>query len=383
MRIFLGYASEHLETAREVYALLKSLNDEVWFDKEALIGGDDWDRERAEAQKIADFVVHLISKEVFSRPGVVNREIKQTLRLIEDQPIGASYAVFIRLDELRMPVELLRFQYIDYFSETWRDQLTQAVAKRLGQLGGTVLRIAPARTTTVKDDLSGSAVRGASPSKIETSVSTEFYSISAEYLQYPQGAVYWDFVNARLATEALGGFVHAVADFNQMDNYDKDRAKEYNAPHEWNYNMQEFFRHRDFLSVRSSVYFYTGGAHPNYAVTTLNFLGPEYGLCSINDLLGHDRDKAARLLEYCKNVLIAMFDEEGPKDFIYDTFQNEKYTWNLASQFNYDEKGLTVNFSPYDVLPFAFGSHEIFVPWRFAATLLDSKYEKLEEQLSN
>jgi len=78
-----------------------------------------------------------------------------------------------------------------------------------------------------------------------------------------------------------------------------------------------------------------------------------------------------------------MFDEEGPKDFINDAFQNEKYTWNLASQFNYDEKGLTVNFSPYDVLPFAFGSHEIFVPWRFAATLLDSKYEKLEEQLSN
>lgn len=385
MKIFLGYASEHLETAQEVYRFLKTINDEVWFDKDALIGGDDWDRERSEAQKNADFVVHLISKEIFSRPGVVNREIKQTLRLIEDQPIGASYAIFIRLDELRMPVELLRFQYIDYFKETWRDQLSQAVAKRLGQLGGagTVLKIAPTKTTTVKSDR-GNTSYDAQPSTVESSVSTEHYLVSTDYLQYPSGSVYWDFVNARLATEALGGFIGAAADFNQMDDQDKERAREYKAPFEWNFNMQEFFRSGDLLSIRSSVYFYTGGAHPNYGTTTLNFLGPNYGLCSINELLGHEKEKASRLLDYCEKVLVAMFDDgDVPKDYINDTFKNSNYTWRLTSQYNFDKKGLTINFSPYDVLPFAFGSHEIFVPWRFVISLLDPKYQFLEDQLNN
>ena len=130
MKIFLGYASEHTEAAREIYGFLKSINDDVWFDKESLVGGDDWDRERAAAQQKADFVIHVISSEVFARAGVVNREIKQTLKLVEDQPIGASYVVFMRLDDLRMPAELIRFQYIDHFKDAWRDQLAQAVASR-------------------------------------------------------------------------------------------------------------------------------------------------------------------------------------------------------------------------------------------------------------
>lgn len=40
-----------------------------------------------------------------------------------------------------------------------------------------------------------------------------------------------------------------------------------------------------------------------------------------------------------------------------------------------------MNFGPYEVLPYAFGSHEVFVPWRFAAPLLNKKYEGMEEKL--
>ena len=67
MKIFLGYASEHTETAREIYGFLKTINYDVWFDKVSLVGGDDWDRERASAQQEADFVIHLISSEVFAQ----------------------------------------------------------------------------------------------------------------------------------------------------------------------------------------------------------------------------------------------------------------------------------------------------------------------------
>lgn len=109
MKIFLGYPSERAEIAREIYEFLKTHDNDVWYDKASLVGGDDWDRERLAAQKDADLVVHLISVEVLTRSGVVNREIKQTLKFAEDQPFGTTYVVPIRLDDLRMPDELLRF----------------------------------------------------------------------------------------------------------------------------------------------------------------------------------------------------------------------------------------------------------------------------------
>ncbi len=380
MKIFLGYASEHTETARELYGFLKTINDDVWFDKESLVGGDDWDRERAAAQQSADFVVHLISSEVFARAGVVNREIKQTLKLVEDQPIGASYVVFMRLDDLRMPAELIRFQYIDHFKDAWRDQLAQAVAKRAAQLAGVVVKVAPETTTTVTEK--GQSQEGTKQlARVKSAVTTEFYVVSSDHIHYPFNGVYWDFINARLASEALGGFVGAIADFKRLDEDDRKRIKEYNMPHEWGFTMQEFFRRGDFLSVRSSIYWYGGGVHPNHGITTLNFLGHEYGLCTIKDLLGHDDDKAFRLVDYCKKVLLAMFDGEGLEDFITRSFEDRKYTWNLASQFNFDDRGLTINFSPYDVLPYAFVSHEILVPWRLVEAILDERFVELELKL--
>lgn len=380
MKVFLGYASEHIKTAREIYEFLKLSNDEVWFDKESLVGGDDWDRERANAQQQADFVIHLISSEVFARAGVVNREIKQTLKLVEDQPIGASYVVFMRLDELRMPAELLRFQYIDHFKEAWREQLALAVAKRAAQLGGAIAKVAPETTTTVTEK--GQSHGGTKQfARIESAVTTEFYIVSSDHIQYPTDGVYWDFVNARLASEALGGFVGAIAGFKQLDEDDKTRIKEYNMPHEWGFTMQEFFRHNDFLSVRSSIYWYGGGAHPSHAITTQNFLGPDYGRCTIEDLLGRDDNKAIRLVDYCKKMLLAMFDGEGIEDYITQSFEDRNYTWNLVSQFNFDDRGLTINFSPYDVLPYVYGSHEVFVPWQFVDTVLDERFSELELKL--
>jgi hypothetical protein len=43
---------------------------------------------------------------------------------------------------------------------------------------------------------------------------------------------------------------------------------------------------------------------------------------------------------------------------------------------------LTINFSPYDVLPYAFGSHEVFVPWRFLDAILDEQFADLESKLN-
>jgi hypothetical protein len=317
-------------------------------------------------------VVHLISKEVFGRSGVVNREINQTLELMKDQPIGRTYAIFLRLENIRPPAELLHIQYLDYFSMGWQDKLAYAVCKRTHQSVGA--SASPEKTTVAEDS-------AAAFSRADSSVSGKFFSVSCSYPQYFGAGTYWDSVNACIKAEALGGFVKAVANYNNFDQQQLEFVRKHDQHLEWGLNITEFYRLNDFVSVRLAIYDWQGGAHPSYGIRSLNFLGSGFGRCSIQELLGYSEANASRVLKYCKRVLIAMFDGDGIDDYIHHAFDDPDYTWALISQFNFDYKGLTVNFSPYDVLPFAFGSHEVLVPWRVARPLLDTPFHNLETKL--
>ena len=55
--VFLSYASEDAEAAQRVADALRSARIEVWFDRNALRGGDEWDRKiRREIKDCALFV---------------------------------------------------------------------------------------------------------------------------------------------------------------------------------------------------------------------------------------------------------------------------------------------------------------------------------------
>ena len=115
MKIFLGYPSEHLAEAREVAEYLRSRAESVWLDIDALAGGDRWDAERLEALRNADFIIHLCSNAINTRGGPVVREIRETLRLMEDQPFRSNLALCMRLEDIRLPLELMSIHYIDMF----------------------------------------------------------------------------------------------------------------------------------------------------------------------------------------------------------------------------------------------------------------------------
>lgn len=379
MKIFLGYASERFSDAEVIYDFICALGHEVWFDKNNLVGGDDWDRERVAAQRDADFVVHLISSEIFNRAGVVNREIRKTLELFEDQPIGANYVVFIRLDDVRVPAEIVRFQYLDYFKETWQDRLALAIAKRKNQLSKGPIIERPETTTVIAENFLPK-VGSSQYSLVESSVDKSNYSVKAEYIRYQDDGVYWEFVNARLAVEALEGFQESVARFNKMDDFDIDFIRRTGILYEWGFNMQEFFRKDQVVSIRSSYYIWAGGAHPSHGITTQNFLGAEHGFCSMSDLLGNDSSKAFKLLNYCKKVLVAMVDDDRVGEIIEGYTDDESNIWKLISQYNIDNRGITINFSPYDILPYVFGSHEVFVPWAFFSNLINEEYESVSKR---
>lgn len=354
---------------------MKSAGDDVWFDKVSLIAGTDWDKEREQGQREADLVVHLCSEAILNRAGVVNREINQTLRLVEDQPLGSLYVIPIRLEPIKMPIELTRFQYFD-FEDGWQERLSESVEKRRAQLSGEV-----PETGKLPQIIEEKALPGLQ--KVEFEDITDAYECRGEYLRYNEEGLYWSLVNGALAAESLKGFYDARHDFrthfDDDGNPDEDGLK-----HEWSVSAEEIFRAGDLVSAR--FYHYIGfarAAHPNHYITTLNFFGVNFGTASIQQLLGHSVEDAHKVLTYCEKVIIAEFEGELEMDAFFEGYkETEEEVWKLLGQFNFDRQGMTFNFSPYDVLPYVFGSHAIHVPWRFIEPMLSEGYKAIVEDLT-
>ncbi|MDQ6436875.1 TIR domain-containing protein [Mesorhizobium sp. LHD-90] len=377
MKIFLGYPSEHEKVAWKVYGFLNEKGDDVWFDKESLVAGTDWDRERDKGQREAELVIHLCSEAILKRSGVVNREIRQTLRLVEDQPLGALYVIPIRLEPIKLPVELTRFQYFD-FGDDWKERLSEGVEKRRAQLSGDAPKPPRQQTVIEQRSLKGSQ-------KIEFDDITKSYECRGEYLHYDEEGLYWTYLNGAIASEVLEGFYGARSDFKRLFVEDGEEMNENGQKHEWSISTEEFFRSDDMLSLRFYSYIgFVGAAHPNHYITTLNFFGEDAGSLDIQNLLGHSAEFAQRVIAYCEKIILAEFEGEIGKNSFFEGYkETEDDLWKLLGQFGFDRKGLTFNFSPYDVLPFVFGSHEVQVPWRFLEGLISDDYKDIIEKLTN
>lgn len=368
MRVFLGYASEHLEVARRVLEILRKDGDFVWFDKESLIGGDRWDVERHVAQREAHLVVHLCSIEIIQRPGVVNREIRDSLDIDRDRPFGTTYFVPVKIGEFDMPRELEDKQWIHLADPKFAEKLGSSLDKRRRQL-------------PIEEDVRIKEVESKPPAVIESpdqvlrmplssgSHRVEFEDICeefecrGEYLRFDGTGLYWEFVNGVIASLALEGY---FANRSEFLNWEVKFERSPETKSVWSISAEEFYRSGDLLSIRFYEYsYFEGAAHPNHGIKTLNFGGKHIGKVDIERLLGRSEKGARAILDYCEKIVVAGLNKDDlPEHTFFDGYRDDiENIWKLLSKFNFDRRGVTFNFSPYDVLPYVYGIHESFVPW--------------------
>jgi len=203
MKTFLSYPSEKLDSAREVYDFLRSLGIQIWFDKESLIAGQNWDRERSIVQRSADLIILICSLETIRRSGVIQREIKEALELARDKPLGDVFLVSLRTEEISLPLEWSLYQYIDLFRTGWQLQLARSIHLRLEQLG------AP-----LPDSLTAFFEAQEAEERIELKTlrfEGKNFEAQADYFVYRRGGLFWDYVNAEITADAVGGFYKARA----------------------------------------------------------------------------------------------------------------------------------------------------------------------------
>jgi TIR domain len=351
MKVFLSYPSEHLEKAHEVYKFVRSVGVDCWFDREDIIGGQEWGLALKIGQSEADLTLILCAAQTTGRNGVHQREIKVALAALEDKREGTIGIVPLRLEKVEVPDALKKFQRVDYFESHWKRKLAASLKQAVIEAGEEIpsaLSVAAAQSDE----------GGITPHTLvdERTAGT----LEVTWFSYTQGGEYWNFVNGVIASTALGGLYEARRNFEEWDQP---------SGAFWELNVSEFYRKDQFVSlvIAGSNYF-SGAAHPNSGIETLNILGEEGGIMSACDFFDPSGDGLEFLMDYANLDLKRQF--LGTEYSIDLSQYVETYGWSLFDQYNFNETGMQLNFSSACGLPHVMGSQEVYLPWEHAKQFL-------------
>ena len=362
MTVFLSYPHEQLESAVEVDGFLSSLDVGIWFDRKSLIGGQDWEHERRQAEKQADLVVLLCSRETAHRGGVIQREVKDALEFQKDKPIGHVFLVPVRTEDVSLPEEFMAFHQIDMFQSGWRGKLANSVKFRIEQLGKEV----PIRLQQFIE---------------ESSLSTESQArhiadlvgkseLRADYIIYQKDGSYWEYINSAVRTEVFNRFYsvrNKMKEYHKMDD-EQERSKS------WSLTLDEYFRSSELVSLKISEFIDYGGPHPSRGFRGRNFGGEEIGEVVLEELFSRDDTLFNYLKQYVELDVKRQILGSSETNYSLSEFINSEHPWNIFSQWNFSDKGLRLYLSEFSGLPFVMGVFEVLVPWGQLISKLAESY---------
>lgn len=134
-QIFVSYAHPDLEPARKIVSFLKGAGFSTWFDKDNLLGGQEWEKIiPKEIQKSVLFLLCFSSQSV-NKKGFVQKEIKLALDEASKYPPNQIYIMPIRLDCCDIPDDISRYHVIDLYDLDGVDKLLKSVNHAIKEQG--------------------------------------------------------------------------------------------------------------------------------------------------------------------------------------------------------------------------------------------------------
>ncbi len=132
--IFLCHASEDKPQVANLYRRLKDAGYHPWLDKYDLLPGQDWWQE---IEKIIrspfNLVLVCLSNNSISKRGVVQREIKRALDVLDEMPESTIYLIPARLEPCEVPERLSRLHWVNLFEPDGFEYLLRALDYELGK----------------------------------------------------------------------------------------------------------------------------------------------------------------------------------------------------------------------------------------------------------
>jgi len=134
LRIFLSYAHADVVAVRKLHKYLREKDFDVWFDKENLVPGQDWQLEIEKGLNNSDVVIICLSPTAVSKEGFVQREFKFALDRMLDMPEGRIFLIPVRLQPCEVPTRLSRYHWVDLFEREGYARLMRGLKLRAEQL---------------------------------------------------------------------------------------------------------------------------------------------------------------------------------------------------------------------------------------------------------
>ncbi|MGC1376983.1 MAG: TIR domain-containing protein [Anaerolineales bacterium] len=134
LRIFLSYARADAAAVRKLHRYLCEKGFDVWFDKENLVPGQDWQLEIEKGLSRSDVILVCLSQAAVSQEGFVQKEFKFALDRALEMPEGRIFLIPVRLQACEAPTRLSRYQWVDLFEREGYSRLMRGLKHCAEQL---------------------------------------------------------------------------------------------------------------------------------------------------------------------------------------------------------------------------------------------------------
>ena len=89
----------------------------------------------------------------------------------------------------------------------------------------------------------------------------------------------------------------------------------------------------------------------------------------------------------CRDEVFAYyenFEVDAREDFaVYNAYDEGSPRWDILKAFNISPRDLTFNFSPYDLMPYSYGSSEVTLSWLSIHDILTDPGRRLMKRLTH
>ncbi|GAA0833513.1 TIR domain-containing protein [Cupriavidus pauculus] len=358
-QIFLSYGSPDLQRVRAIYDRLREKGLNIWFDKEKLRPGQQWDFEIRKALRQSDIVLLVISGSSIDRRGYVQREIKIAISYLEEKLRTDVYAIPILLDDgISLHPPLSDIQHISASDPNFEENLLQSINIQLAEIG-------KEQSTEVSQDIVMSKERFQERWDGQPGFEIEYwlprYS-SKEYTQLRE-----------VSTLIESYFVERTQAFRRQKLEQDPASYHWSQPRFRRTNtysgdiMQQRVVGRVLSITYLSSWYYAGAAHGNYSIETFNFfLDPLIKIENIKSIFKESDETFSSIQSLVRKALMTprTSDDQNEQSFSPDEDWIIRGTesWSDFEAFSFSDNSLVIHFSPYHVACFAAGPQQAELP---------------------
>lgn len=127
-RVFIIYAKEDLDVARQLAAELKERGLKPWLDVDEITPGEVWTRAVTRALERSTVAIVLVSKHL-PKTGFVHEELSLALGALPAPNKDMSPVIPVRLDDSEVPEGLSHVAWVDLYESGGKERLLSGLAK--------------------------------------------------------------------------------------------------------------------------------------------------------------------------------------------------------------------------------------------------------------